>query len=119
MTGSVLNPVDNFMSSSQVNADLLFNELSFDFGQNISLNAATTYWFGLIATGQPTLGWATNTPVSGYPMAASFNDGPWYSDANWNASLEFEGNFVPIPSAIWLLGSAFIGLVGFRKFRRQ
>lgn len=33
--------------------------------------------------------------------------------------IEYDTNPVPIPSAVWLLGSAFIGLMGFRrKFKR-
>lgn len=35
-----------------------------------------------------------------------------------NAMVTYDYDAVPIPSAIWLLGSGLIGIMGFRKFRK-
>jgi len=39
--------------------------------------------------------------------------------ARWTSNFDpITGNPVPVPSAIWLLGSGPLSLVGFRKFKR-
>ena len=43
--------------------------------------------------------------------------GDFYAESNNNMTLEVQA--VPIPAAVWLLGSGLMGLVGLRRFRKS
>jgi len=54
----------------------------------------------------------------GIPDGFNFDDQPGYYDDN-DGSYQVSVNVVPIPPAVWLLGSGLIGLVGIRrKFKK-
>ena len=65
------------------------------------------------------------SPYLNYAWGFVFDVGHQYSDFKHYNSFALavrpgQVSSVPIPSAVWLLGSAFIGLVGFRrKFRKR
>jgi hypothetical protein len=61
---------------------------------SLNIPVGQTYAFSVWATGDNVSGATVN--ILGYPTAAP----------------------VPIPAAIWLLGSGLIGLIGIRKFRK-
>jgi hypothetical protein len=44
----------------------------------------------------------------------NFSDGPMYTDVEFNIT-NIHANAVPIPGAVWLLGSGLIGIVGVRR----
>jgi hypothetical protein len=41
-----------------------------------------------------------------------------YSETALRPKLEITATAVPIPAAVWLLGSGLIGLIGIRRFRK-
>ncbi len=40
------------------------------------------------------------------------------SNATWSFDFEYSPAPVPIPGAVWLLGSGFIGIAGLRRFKK-
>ena len=90
---------------------------------DVSLLGSTAYWFSTINTGdQNTFRWTGAT--AGMDSAISFNGTSWslYVDPDRNP-LNFTlydkaPSAVPVPAAVWLFGTALIGLVGFGKRRK-
>ena len=54
--------------------------------------------------------------TNGYTTIVEFNDNPPPGDALYQARLTFT---TPIPAAIWLVGSALVGLIGFGRGKLQ
>ena len=72
----------------------------------VTLGANTAYWFGVTATGSNAVGWR-QTESYGTPDVSGH-------------VFEIQGDPVPVPGAVWLLGSGIIGLAGFkRKFSKS
>ena len=99
---------------------------SFQLNQPINLTANTTYWLGLhLASDYVARDWIfwqdSDTAfgsVAFYADGGDFNT--WQKSLALNpSSLAFnlgeDPTLVPIPSAVWLLGSGLIGFIGIRK----
>lgn len=99
--------------------------------QDLVLTAGLTYWFS-VANGNPGWQWAltdgvapsvgseSHLPVesrNGPPSVISGpHDGPWRP---LDQDLAFQVNVVPVPAAVWLFGTALLGLIGFSKRRKM
>ena len=83
------------------------------------LSEATTYWIVLAPQGNGLFGWYEDDMLSG-PLAARRD--LLASDPNWQTVsalhptyFAVNGTPVPIPAAVWLLGSGVVGLVVMRR----
>ncbi len=67
--------------------------------------------------------------ASGGVIASTFNLSP-AAGGNWDSMLDFQQNFsatvnadafapVPVPAAVWLFGSALLGVIGFGRRQKQ
>jgi hypothetical protein len=120
-------------------------ELYFNFSTGSTPDYATATLYG--SNTQPTYGsygtqigsivLPVNHPLAGPAISETFGGlsypgYAWYTvllygEANYseriyidNVSLKVtEGTPVPLPGAVWLLGSALVGLAGMRRFRRK
>ena len=100
----------------------------------ISLDAGQTYVVGAVmgGTDDDTVLKMTEADDLEFDQAISFVEGlyavggtliyPWNDSISTDTtylSANFKGNVVPIPSALWLLGSGLIGLLGVRRRFRK
>ena len=100
--------------------------------QDLALTAGATYWFSVanslsgwtwaLTDGvAPSVGSESHAPtqsVGGLPsIIAGPHDGPW-SPILDGTDFAFKINVVPVPAAVWLFGTALIGLLGFGR-RKQ
>jgi hypothetical protein len=95
--------------------------------QDVFINAGTTYWFSVANLFGPDWMWAipgADPPVGDSPDHAEVSwdppGGPWIPAHEPNYAFRVwveveETSPVPIPGAIYLLGSGLLGLVGIRK----
>ena len=77
----------------------------------VSLTAGTTYWLSIVNNvGTSNLndwGWAASS-INGSAASRSFDTDSW---VNNNGDFQFQLTSVPVPGAIWFLGSGLLGLV--------
>lgn len=108
----VMTTPAEFSPSAQIN--VLDDAFKFTAPSALTLEAGTQYWAVLSADSGVGIGWA-------YGSAS----GEWVEEANFSASGS-DGPFqmkiealavsqVPVPGAVWLLGTAMLGLVASRK----
>ncbi len=80
------------------------------------------------STGQGAIGTYSDIPIQTYTIAAqgikyiNFTGDNYYfygSTIPWMDNLTFTTSTVPLPGAIWLLGSGLLGLAGLRRFRKS
>jgi hypothetical protein len=80
--------------------------------------SAGTYWIALEPDsgdfGMPT---SPPNPLSNYAYFTSANK-EWMPGGTFSVRIYGESSAVPIPGAIWLLGSGLIGLIGIRRLRK-
>jgi hypothetical protein len=91
------------------------------FGENTVANNSggsdgLTFWWSKAANG---LGSGSTTPVQfGELGNAAANPGKWYLESDGDVRYEIAGSPVPVPGALWLLGSGLLGLVGVSRRRK-
>jgi len=86
--------------------------------------SAGTYWLSFeVRTSDTQDGWMPtsddnpSSPLGKY--AYNYNGVGWQSSLSTNFAARVQANAVPIPAAVWLLGSGLIGIVGVRrKFKK-
>ena len=79
---------------------------------------AGTYWVSFEVrddeeTGYVAIRYNVSNPLSNY--ARTISAGDWLADDSANIGVKILGNPVPVPGALWLLGSGLIGIVGIRR----
>lgn len=86
--------------------------------------AAGDYWVSFeVRAGQTLYNFLVGNPAPPNPLSQyAFNyvaNGGWLPslDQPWALRVEGEPAPVPLPGAIWLLGSGLLGLIGLRRFR--
>jgi hypothetical protein len=86
---------------------------------HVALNQGTQYWVVLAAQGNGYFSWNENINL---PGSVAIKGLQGYPDTNWhvNSSIytpvfDVNGTPVPIPGAVWLLGSGLLGLVAIRR----
>ena len=89
------------------------------------LYAGNTYWLLATVEGETTADllyyWTSNRSLSvGSAIATrSYTENIWHDQAYWPLAYQILGTPVPLPGAVWLLGSGLMGLVTFRKKYRK
>ena len=91
---------------------------------NFALTAGTKYWVVLEAQGDGQFGWYENNALTGPTAAKQYAGSGWNTVSLTNPTyFAVEGtpapSAVPIPPAVWLLGSGLIGLIGIRRRFRK
>lgn len=80
-------------------------------------NSSDVYWISIQADTNSSDAWygwnAANT--TNLNESVSLASGTYYDGTYHDHAFSLAGEPVPIPSALWLLGSSFIGLLGFRR----
>lgn len=104
-----LGPAD---SKDVYTVNSLFNSL---------LNAGQMYW--LIASSPDRVGWLYTTSDDSSGQANSYNNGiSWFvhmpTEIGSQLALRMDGSPVPIPGALWLLGSGLAGLLAMRRGKK-
>jgi hypothetical protein len=124
--GTLLYQSDNF-SVGQQWGSTSYGLVTITGMTNLNLTAGSQYFIA-VNWGDPNtdLHWYDNgiaTPanyVTGQSYV-SYNGGTTWSLLSSNqrlAAFDIVGTPVPIPAAVWLLGSGLIGLIGIRRFRK-
>jgi hypothetical protein len=90
-----------------------------------TLSAGTPYWLALhngslTEIDTSNFVWETSNESSGLAVfdVPPFS-GSWSSVGGYSFAFELYGNPVPLPGAVWLLGSGLLGLIGLRKKLRS
>jgi hypothetical protein len=90
---------------------------------HIALAEGTEYWVVLAAQGDGSFGWFNNSEGIVGPAARTelLAPVPWYRTSLNISAFAVEGTSapVPVPAAVWLLGSGLVGLVGLRRRMRK
>ncbi len=112
---NVSNLITRTATPSTTFAGLFTYEATLSAG--VSLTAGTTYWLSIVNNvGTSNLndwGWAASS-LTGSAASRSFDTESW---VNSNGTYQFQLTSVPVPGAIWFLGSGLLGLV-FSKRKR-
>lgn len=94
--------------------------VDFPLGSPQALTAGR-YWLGLRSfdTNDTTAlwGWSLDQLALGVPGEYLSSGGEVYS--NEGGAYQMQLSDIPLPGAVWLLGSGLVGLVGWRRFRKS
>jgi hypothetical protein len=107
------NAVLGYDNSSQL-GELFYNELGGTAGSSMPSNPfsnfqASLYWTGMEYSPYRNYAWSYSTNYGG--QTYYFKDSQFYA---WAVS-PGQVNAVPVPGAVWLFGSALVGLIGFNR----
>jgi hypothetical protein len=86
----------------------------------LNLTAGQSYFLVVVASqSNSDLVWYMSSDTTGTTVRSN---GTWetYSNSAYEPAFKIVGETtpVPIPAAVWLLGSGLIGLIGIRRFRK-
>ena len=125
LTGSINNPytmfgfdlgiiVGNFGTAGKLDLSITTNLATYAYNGLVvpNVNTKVMDFYGFVAGAGE---FFTNFNIAIEPYSGSF---PYYGPAIDNVTLGTAGA-VPIPGAVWLLGSGLLGLGGWRRFRKS
>ena len=97
--------------------------ISFDLNNPLALNAS---WYWLALQSSSPLFWETTGAGTGQDAVQSIQTSPYdwnkisnVDEDNHNLAFQLTSTPVPIPGAVWLLGSGIVGLIGLKRRMRK
>ena len=116
--GTVLYTIGS-ISDSSLSSTLTVYDFTLATSQNLSAN--TRYWIGLKTSDNSTAYWAWSLDQSAVGVAGEYyaNSSGVNSNIGGPYQMQLSSNVVPLPGTAWLLGSGFLGLAGWRRFKKS